>query len=125
MHNKFKNLLDISAKLRAEGGCPWDRKQTIESMKPMVLEEAQEVAEAIEKGDLKNLEEEIGDLMFCLILLSQIAKEDGHFDMGTVLEKSAEKIISRHTWVFGEDKASTAEEALELWKKNKAKENKK
>lgn len=119
MHFKFKNLLEISAKLRGEGGCPWDRKQTLQSMRPMVLEEAQEVVEALDKDDMENLEEEIGDLLFCLIMMAQIAHEDKKFNMGTVLEKITEKIISRHTWVFGSDKAETAEEALALWKKNK------
>ena len=119
MHLKFKHLLDISAKLRGEGGCPWDREQTLETMRPLVLDEAQELSEAIEKGDIENIEEEIGDVLFCLIMISQIAHEKGHFDMGTVLEKNVHKLISRHTWVFGDDKAETAEEALALWKKNK------
>ena len=121
MHLKFKHLLELADKLRGEGGCPWDRKQTIASMKKCVLEEAQELAEGIEKNDITNIEEEIGDLMFTLIMMAQIAKEEGHFDMGTVLEKNAEKIISRHTWVFGTDTANTPEEALELWLKNKKK----
>jgi len=123
MHHKFKTLLEISAKLRAEGGCPWDRKQTLESMKPLILEESQEVVEALDKGDMENLEEEIGDLLFCLVMMSQIAHESKKFDMGTVLEKIAQKLISRHTWVFGDDKAETAEEALALWKKNKLTEH--
>ena len=126
MHLKFKHLLDISAKLRGEGGCPWDREQTLETMRPLVLDEAQELSEAIEharsaptKKNIENIEEEIGDVLFCLIMISQIAHEKGHFDMGTVLEKNVHKLISRHTWVFGDDKAETAEEALALWKKNK------
>ncbi len=120
MHPKFSNLLDIAARLRAEGGCPWDREQTIESMVPKLTEEAQEVEEALQKKDWKNLEEELGDVLFNIILISKIAEEEGKFDMGGVLEKIAEKLISRHTWVFGTDKAATAEEALELWMKNKA-----
>lgn len=119
MHHKFKTLLEISAKLRAEGGCPWDRQQTLETMKPLLLEETQEVVEALDKGDMENLEEEIGDLLFCLVMMSQIAHETKKFNMGTVLEKIAKKLIDRHTWVFGDDKAETAEEALALWKKNK------
>lgn len=82
-------------------------------------DESQEVVEAIEKNDMKNLEEEIGDLLFSLILITQVAKEENYFNMELVLERITEKIISRHTWVFGEDKAKTAEEALLLWKKNK------
>ncbi len=122
MHLKFKHLLEISAKLRGEGGCPWDREQTLETMRPLILDEAQELSQAIVNGDVENIEEEIGDLMFCLIMTAQIAREKGHFDMGTVLEKNTEKLMRRHTWVFGSDKAETAEEALALWKKNKQKE---
>jgi len=120
MHLKFQNLLEIAAKLRAEGGCPWDREQSIASMSPKLLEEGQEVQEAVAKEDWENLEEELGDVLFNIVMIAQIASEEGKFDMGGVLEKIAEKLISRHTWVFGSDKASTAEEALELWMKNKA-----
>ncbi len=125
MHLKFKDLLEICAQLRAEGGCPWDREQTLKSMVPHLLEEAQEVAEAVESGDAEHIADEMGDAMFCLILMAQIASESGDFDMGDVLEKNAEKIIRRHTWVFGTDKATTPEEAIELWLKNKKKEKSK
>jgi len=124
MHLKFKHLLEISAKLHGKGGCPWDREQTLESMIPHLLEEAEEVADAVRSGDNKHIEEEMGDLLFCLILMAQIAKDECNFNMGDVLETNAEKIISRHTWVFGTDKAETPEEAVELWLKNKAKERK-
>lgn len=122
MHLKFKNLLEIAAKLRAEGGCPWDREQTIESMVPCLTKEAQEVVEAVEKKDWENLEEELGDVLINIIMISGIAAEEGKFDIGSVMEKVAEKLISRHTWVFGGDKAATTEEALALWMKNKATE---
>ena len=122
MHPQFKNLVEIAAKLRAEGGCPWDRKQSIASMAPKILEEGQEVMEAVEKEDWENLEEELGDVLFNIVMISQIASEEKKFDIQTVLEKIAEKLISRHTWVFGTDKAATAEEALALWMKNKATE---
>ncbi len=118
---KFQELLDICKKLRSEEGCPWDRKQDYESMKKCIIEESAEVAEAIEKNDIPNLEEELGDLLFNILLIAQIASEKGDFDMKSVMEKIGEKIISRHTWVFGTDKAETAEEALALWKKNKKK----
>ncbi len=120
MHPQFKNLVEIAAKLRAEGGCPWDREQSIASMAPKILEEGQEVIEAVEKEDWENLEEELGDVLFNIVMISQIASEEKKFDIQTVLEKIAEKLISRHTWVFGTDKAATAEEALALWIKNKA-----
>lgn len=123
MHLKFKHLLEICAKLRAPGGCPWDREQTIESMLPCLMEEAQEVEKAIlEKEGDEELVKELGDLLFNIILIAQIAKEQGRFDMGDILEKNAEKIISRHTWVFGDDEAATPEEAVQLWLKNKKKE---
>ncbi len=120
MHPEFKNLVEIAAKLRAEGGCPWDREQSIASMAPKILEEGQEVMEAVEKEDWENLEEELGDVLFNLVMISQIASEEGKFTINSVLEKIADKLISRHTWVFGDEKAATAEEALALWNKNKA-----
>jgi uncharacterized protein YabN with tetrapyrrole methylase and pyrophosphatase domain len=83
------------------------------------LEEAQELQEAVAKGDLANVEEELGDVLFTLVMMAQIAREEGTFDLGTAMEKVGEKFISRHTWVFGSDKASTPEEAVELWMKNK------
>ncbi len=115
----------MAAKLRSkDGGCPWDQKQTVESLKKCILEEAAEVAEAIDEGDAKHIEEELGDLLFNMVLIAQIASEKGDFDMKGVLERIGEKIISRHTWVFGTDKASTPEEAVALWMKNKEKERK-
>lgn len=122
MHLKFKNLLEICEKLRGENGCPWDKKQTLDSLAPKVLEEAQELMEAVQKNDLENIEEELGDVLFTLIMMAQVAREEGKFDMGSAMEKVGEKFISRHTWVFGTDKASTPEEAVELWMKNKDKE---
>lgn len=119
MHPQFKNLVEIAQKLRAEGGCPWDREQSIGSMAPKILEEGEEVLEAIQKEDWENLEEELGDVLFNIVMISQIASEEGKFNIDGVLEKIAEKLISRHTWVFGSEKAETAEEALALWMKNK------
>lgn len=122
MHLKFKNLVEMVAKLRAPDGCPWDREQTIESMKKHMLEEAEELAEAIEKGDVTDIEEELGDVFLNVLMIAQIAQEEGKFDAGTMMEKIAEKLITRHTWVFGTDEAATPEEAVQLWLKNKAKE---
>ncbi len=124
MHLKFKELLEICAKLRGEGGCPWDREQTLKSLVPCLLDESQELAEAIESGDHVHIAEEMGDVLFNLIMMAQIASETGHFNMETVMTKNAEKLIERHTWVFGTDTATTAEEALVLWKKNKEKKRK-
>mgnify|MGYP003984975959 CR=1 FL=1 len=115
----FKDLCQLAEKLRSDTGCPWDRKQTIESMCEHLEEESQEVVDAIKGKDHRNLQEELGDLLFQIIMIAQIAKEDGLFDISDVNEDIAEKIVSRHTWVFGDDKASTPEEALAMWKKNK------
>ncbi|MFT7184582.1 MAG: hypothetical protein ACI9QC_000927 [Oceanicoccus sp.] len=122
MHLKFKHLLEIAEKLRAE--CPWDKKQTLKSLLPHLIEECEEVKEAIESGKSEDIADEMGDVLFTMLLMAQIASETNDFDMGTILEASAAKMISRHSWVFGTDEASTPEEATELWLKNKAKEKK-
>lgn len=119
---KKKNLTDLkelAEKLRSETGCPWDREQTISSMLQYIEEEVQEVREAIQNGDHDNLREELGDVLFQVVMIAQIAKEHFYFDLDDVIHDISEKIISRHTWVFGEDKAKTPEEALKMWKINK------
>lgn len=116
---KFKHLWELTQKLRAPGGCPWDREQSLESMMPRVLEESKELEEALANQDWENMEEEMGDLLLCLVMMSQIAGEQKKFTMATILEKVSQKIIRRHTWVFGKDKAETPEQALALWKRNK------
>lgn len=121
----FNHLLALAAKLRSPTGCPWDREQTIASMLECVVEEADEVKQAIENGDHENLAEELGDLLFQIIMISQIAKEHKYFTMDDVTKRIADKIVSRHTWVFGKDKAKTPEEAIAIWKLNKAKEKEK
>lgn len=118
----FKKLLQLAAKLRSPTGCPWDRKQTILSMLECLKEEAEEVCEAVEKNDHKNLEEELGDLLFQIVMISQIAKEKKYFNIDGVIDGISKKIISRHTWVFGKDKAKTPEDAFRMWKENKKKE---
>lgn len=118
----FTKLVEIVAQLRAEGGCPWDRKQTVESLIPKLVEEAEEVRLAVEKGDKANLEEELGDVLLNVLMITEIAQETGDFTLDSLMQKLADKVISRHTWVFGDEKASTPEEALALWTKNKEKE---
>ena len=119
----FDNLLAIAKKLRGKNGCPWDKKQTIATMSKCVEEETDEILQAIQKKDYKNLEEEIGDVMFNLVMLTQIASEEKRFNMQSVLKRVGKKIKSRHTWIFGKDagKVKTAEDALQLWKENKKK----
>ena len=118
---KFKKLVDLAAELRSETGCPWDRKQTISSLVKHFQDEVDEAKEAIEKKDYSNLKEELGDVLFNLLMICQIAKEEGHFNTDEVLDDIAKKIIDRHSWVFGEDKVTTAEEAMQKWQENKAK----
>ena len=121
----FKDLLKLAEILRSEKGCPWDREQTIASMLEFVESEVHEVRIAIENGDHENLREELGDVMFQLIMVAQIAKEHKYFDMDDVIKDIDKKVRDRHTWVFGDDKVETAEEAIALWRKNKAKEKQK
>ena len=115
----FKKLLKLAKRLRSPKGCPWDRSQTIEDMAERMEEEAQEIQEAFTKRDWENLKEELGDVLFNIVLTAQIAEEEGKFTMKEVINDIDEKIRSRHTWVFGKDKAKTPEEALEMWRKNK------
>lgn len=118
--NNFERLLKLTEKLRAPNGCPWDKSQTFESLIKDFHEESEELKEAIRKKDMDNLEEEIGDVCFTLALIMQIGMEKKLFTPESVFERIAEKIVARHTWVFGNDTVQTTEEALVLWKKNKA-----
>lgn len=118
----LKDLKDLAEKLRSDTGCPWDRKQTIASMLKCIDEEVHEVRQAIENGDHDNLKEELGDVLFQIVMIAQIAEEHKYFDLDDVVKGIYDKIKSRHTWVFGKDKAKTPEEALEMWRKNKKKE---
>ena len=121
---KFDKFLELLEKLRSNNGCPWDRKQTIKSLRSDLLSEAEEVVEAIERGDYENLKEEIGDLLWAAALITQIAKEKKLFDMNDVLEAVNEKIVRRHPHVFGGKKAKNAEEAKRLFYEAKANEKK-
>ncbi|MBI2463833.1 nucleotide pyrophosphohydrolase [Candidatus Peregrinibacteria bacterium] len=121
MLNAFQKLIDLAKQLRSEKGCPWDKKQTIASLQEHFLNEAKEMQEAIEKEDYENLKEELGDVIFNIVMMVNIADEKKLFTMKEVLDDIAKKIIERHTWVFGDDKVETAEEAVKKWKENKAK----
>jgi len=121
----FKDIEWLAKKLRSKTGCPWDRKQTISSMMENLSEEAEEVTQAIKNKDHINLKEELGDLLFQIVMIAQIAKENRQFDIKGVLKGIDKKIRSRHTWVFGKEKAKTAEEAISMWLKNKEKEKQK
>lgn len=102
----FDDLAAVTRKLRSEGGCPWDRAQTHESLKPYLKEEAGEVLEAIDKGDMDNLCEELGDVLFQVMLHSQIAEEEGYFTIEDVVDGICDKMVFRHPQVFGGENAA-------------------
>ena len=112
------------AALRSENGCPWDKEQTRDSLKPFLVEEAYEVLEALDEDNPENLKEELGDLLFQIIFHSQIAKERGEFTMDDVIKKISEKMISRHPHVFGSERFETSQEVLKQWDERKKEEGK-
>ena len=116
-------LLDVMARLRdRERGCPWDVEQTFATIAPYTVEEAYEVADAIERGDLKDLREELGDLLFQVVFHSRIAQEGGAFAFDDVVEAVTEKLIRRHPHVFGDAGFRTADEQTVAWEAIKAEE---
>ena len=119
---KFDELIDLIARLRAPGGCPWDREQTHESLKPMMLEEAYEVVEAIDEGNDDELVGELGDLLLQVVFHSDIATEQNRFNIADVIERVSSKMIRRHPHVFGEETAETSGEVLRNWEAIKAAE---
>ena len=118
----FDDLAAVTRKLCSEGGCPWDRAQTHESLKPYLKEEAGEVLEAIDKGDMDNLCEELGDVLFQVMINSQIASEKGHFSVDDVIDGICRKMVRRHPHVFGDVKVNSVEEGNALWKQIKMQE---
>lgn len=119
MSTHFTKVVELMAALRAQNGCPWDRKQTHESLKPYLLEETYEVLETIDQGDQAKLREELGDVLLQVIFHSQIAAEHGTFTVDDVLETLAEKLIRRHPHVFGDSSqtgtATNSEQVLNQW----------
>lgn len=118
----YEDFLDIIAQLRAPGGCPWDQKQTHESLKECLLEESQEVLDAIDNKDDDNLCEELGDVLLQVVMHAQIAAEEGRFTMDDVVQGVSEKMVRRHPHVFGDIKVDSVEEGLDLWNAIKAQE---
>jgi MazG family protein len=113
------------ARLRAPGGCPWDREQTFDSIKPYTLEETYEVLEAIDNRDWDELTGELGDLLLQVLFYAQMAKDEGTFSIDEVLERLSKKLVDRHPHVFGDVKAETSSEVLRNWEALKAEEKKK
>src|SRR5438128_11895257 len=111
----FRQLCEIVARLRAPGGCPWDREQTHESLLPALIEEAYEVAGAVRSRDIANFREELGDLLLIIVMHSEIAREAGRFDIDNVLKEVTEKLIRRHPHVFGGSDARDSRAVLKQW----------
>ena len=119
---KFQKLVDIMARLRAPGGCPWDREQTFDTIKPYLLEETYEVLDAIDARNWSELTGELGDLVLQAVFFSEIAEEQKLFSIGDALDAINEKLIRRHPHVFGEETAHTAGDVKRIWGEVKAAE---
>ncbi len=123
MTNNFDALKETIAVLRGPDGCPWDKKQTHESLIKCLQNESQELIDAIHNQDDENMKEELGDVLLQVLMHAQIAREAGKFNIDDVCAYLNEKLHRRHPHVFGEHaKAATAEEALEVWREMKQKE---
>jgi MazG family protein len=122
---RFERAVQIMARLRAPGGCPWDREQTFDTIKPYTLEETYEVLEAIDNRDWPELTGELGDLLLQVLFYSQMASEEDHFSVDDVLDRLSNKLVDRHPHVFGEVKADTPAEVLRNWEALKGEEKKK
>ncbi len=121
----MEKLLEVMRRLRAPDGCPWDRKQTHESLVPYLLEEAAEAADAILAGDVERMKEELGDVLLQVAFHSVIGEEEGTFTYPEVEEAIVNKLIHRHPHVFGDVEVKDADEVLRNWEKLKEKEGKK
>jgi ATP diphosphatase len=122
---RFQRAVQIMARLRAPGGCPWDREQTFDTIKPYTLEETYEVLEAIDNRDWPELTGELGDLLLQVLFYSEMAREAGHFSVDDVLDRLSDKLVARHPHVFGDVKADTPAEVLRNWEALKAQEKEK
>jgi MazG family protein len=122
---RFERAVAIMARLRAPGGCPWDREQTFDSIKPYTLEETYEVLEAIDNRDWDELSGELGDLLLQVLFYSEMSKEQGTFTIDEVLEKLSAKLVNRHPHVFGDVQVETASQVVRNWEAIKAEEKKK
>ncbi len=120
--NPFTDTIGIVKMLRSPGGCPWDMKQTIESAVGDLLDEADEVREALEMGDMKNLREELGDLFWSIAFTANIARERNLFDMDDILKEVNNKMIRRHPHVFGDAVANSPDDAMRYFQEAKERE---
>jgi nucleoside triphosphate diphosphatase len=122
---RFERAVQIMDRLRAPGGCPWDREQTFDSIKPYTLEETYEVLEAIDNRDWPELAAELGDLLLQILFYAEMAKEQSRFSIDDVLEGLSRKLITRHPHVFGDVKADTSAEVQRNWEALKLEERRK
>ncbi len=118
----FESFVEKIKFLRSEEGCLWDRQQDFESMCPHLMEEAREVVEAVQSGDISSVREELGDLLLHVVFFSQIAAESGEFTITDVIHEIKQKIIRRHPHVFGDLELSSTEEIVTSWEKIKQEE---
>jgi MazG family protein len=121
-NGRMRQLLAIMARLRAADGCPWDREQSFASIAPYTIEEAYEVADAVERGDMPHLKDELGDLLFQVVFHAQIASEAKHFDFEAVAGAICDKLLRRHPHVFGAGASLTPAEQSIAWEEIKAQE---
>jgi len=122
--NNLNKLLKLMERLRGEEGCPWDKKQTRNSLKPYIIEESYELIEAIDSKNTEKIKEELGDLLFQIIFQCQIAKENNEFSISDVINNIIDKMTKRHPHVFGEIKLETPEEVIKQWEIQKKSEGK-
>ncbi len=120
--DNFQRLVETMARLRAPGGCPWDREQTIQTLRRYLIEEAYEVLDAMEREDWPHLAEELGDLQLQIVFQAQIAAEDGNFTIDDVLTAINDKLVRRHPHVFADESAATPGDVLKRWDEIKATE---
>lgn len=118
----FDDLVEIMHILQGPGGCPWDKEQTHESLRPFMLEETYEAIDAINEGDSDHLYDELGDILMQIVMHAEIGRNHGEFDISDSITAICDKMIQRHTHIFGKDAAGDAESVLDLWTKNKMKE---
>ena len=118
----FDEIVDIIERLRASDGCPWDRKQTLETLRTPITEEAYELADAITKGKMGAVKEEAGDLLLQIVFVASLAREQGAFEMKDVVRAICDKLIRRHPHVFGTEDARDADEVLRNWERIKKEE---
>jgi nucleoside triphosphate diphosphatase len=121
---RFERAVSIMARLRGPGGCPWDREQTFDSIKPYTLEETYEVLEAIDNRDWNELTGELGDLLLQVLFYAEMAQEQATFSIDDVLDRLSDKLVRRHPHVFGDVKAETSSDVLRNWEALKAAEKK-